>query len=150
MRGWPKSEWYADLVCGSAFKRRAVCTAHQAVLNGDAEQWSLRDGNKESMEPYAAHVLPHTIGIWKHMGHNSERVVCIHGRTETVCGCVLDELITWAKRQKNIASRWDIARQEARYLWRAQLSQKTTPRQQAAGPFFEENFSYCRATGGKR
>jgi len=53
-------------------------------------------------------------------------------------------LSQWAKRQKYIASRGYISRQEQEYLWRPTPQQKST-QAQAAGRLLKKIFPNCRA-----
>lgn len=112
-------------VCGSGLK--AVQLAAQAVLNGDANM--VVAGGQESMSQ-AAHVLPNSrsgkkMGNWE----------------------LLDSMVTdglWdafndyhmGQTAENIASRWDISRQE-QDVFAANSQQKAT-QAQSAGRFVEE------------
>jgi acetyl-CoA C-acetyltransferase len=114
-------------VCGSGLK--AVQLAAQAILNGDANM--VVAGGQESMSQ-AAHVLPNSrsgkkMGNWE----------------------LLDSMVTdglWdafndyhmGQTAENIASRWDISRQE-QDTFSANSQQKAT-QAQAAGRFVEEIF----------
>ena len=114
-------------VCGSGLK--AVQLAAQAILNGDANM--VVAGGQESMSQ-AAHVLPNSrsgkkMGNWE----------------------LLDSMVTdglWdafndyhmGQTAENIASRWDISRQEQDTF--AANSQQKATQAQAAGRFVEEIF----------
>jgi len=114
-------------VCGSGLK--AVQLAAQAVLNGDANM--VVAGGQESMSQ-AAHVLPNSrsgkkMGDW----------------------ALLDSMVTdglWdafndyhmGQTAENIASRWDISRQEQDAF--AANSQQKAAQAQALGRFVEEIF----------
>ncbi|ETI58765.1 acetyl-CoA C-acetyltransferase [Marinomonas profundimaris] len=125
--GLPKkvSAMTINKVCGSGLK--AVQLAAQAVLNGDANM--VVAGGQESMSQ-AAHVLPNSrsgkkMGNWE----------------------LLDSMVTdglWdafndyhmGQTAENIASRWDISRQE-QDIFAANSQQKAT-QAQSAGRFVEE------------
>lgn len=125
--GLPKkvSAMTINKVCGSGLK--AVQLAAQAVLNGDANM--VVAGGQESMSQ-AAHVLPNSrsgkkMGNWE----------------------LLDSMVTdglWdafndyhmGQTAENIASRWDISRQE-QDVFAANSQQKAT-QAQSAGRFVEE------------
>ncbi|MFQ3185137.1 acetyl-CoA C-acetyltransferase [Marinomonas primoryensis] len=127
--GLPKqvSAMTINKVCGSGLK--AVQLAAQAVLNGDANM--VVAGGQESMSQ-AAHVLPNSrsgkkMGNWE----------------------LLDSMVTdglWdafndyhmGQTAENIASRWDISRQEQDTF--AANSQQKATQAQAAGRFVEEIF----------
>jgi acetyl-CoA C-acetyltransferase len=127
--GLPKqvSAMTINKVCGSGLK--AVQLAAQAILNGDANM--VVAGGQESMSQ-AAHVLPNSrsgkkMGNWE----------------------LLDSMVTdglWdafndyhmGQTAENIASRWDISRQEQDTF--AANSQQKATQAQAAGRFVEEIF----------
>ncbi|MDE8602250.1 acetyl-CoA C-acetyltransferase [Marinomonas sp. RSW2] len=127
--GLPKqvSAMTINKVCGSGLK--AVQLAAQAILNGDANM--VVAGGQESMSQ-AAHVLPNSrsgkkMGNWE----------------------LLDSMVTdglWdafndyhmGQTAENIASRWDISRQEQDTF--AAYSQQKATQAQAAGRFVEEIF----------
>jgi acetyl-CoA C-acetyltransferase len=127
--GLPKqvSAMTINKVCGSGLK--AVQLAAQAILNGDANM--VVAGGQESMSQ-AAHVLPNSrsgkkMGNWE----------------------LLDSMVTdglWdafndyhmGQTAENIASRWDISRQEQDTF--AANSQQKATQAQTAGRFVEEIF----------
>jgi len=112
-------------VCGSGLK--AVQLAAQAVLNGDATM--VVAGGQESMSQ-AAHVLPNS--------RSGKKM----GNWELVDSMLSDGL--WdafndyhmGQTAENIASRWDISRQEQDTF--ALNSQRKAQHAQAAGRFLEE------------